>query len=72
MVSEKHDEVTNKTKQMAFLAEAFDESSSTSEEEHDCPDEEKTDNELMMTEMTDNLCKCTKKEKRFKKLPLEA
>lgn len=45
VVSEKHDDITNKTKQMAFLAEAFDESSSTSEDEHDCPDEEKTDNE---------------------------
>ena len=70
MVSEKHDELTHKTKQMQFLAEALHDGSESSEgEDHKCEEDGKTDNDAM-TEMTENQCKCTKKEKKFKKLPL--
>lgn len=75
VVSEKHDEMTHKAKQMQFLAEALDDESSSSENQNQHPCEVPMSPGLItdvdaLTEMTDNQCACTKKEKKFKKMPL--
>lgn len=56
---------------MEHLAEQLDESESSKSDDHHHTDDGKqlTDNDAL-TEMTENKCMCTKKEKKFKKLSL--